>query len=148
MKKLLIVLMILLLAGCSNPEPGPNEILFNTVNSTPVITVDLNGKYARLLVDTGASLSILHKGGEDKYGFRTTTSEDNVSGIGGTIRQYNTFNVNISYKDSTLNIPFKAANLNAVHNSIYVDGIIGSDWLKRNDVIIDFRNNKLILNED
>ena len=115
------------------------------MNNLPIITVDINGKPGRLLIDTGASVSIIHTREANKYGFSTGKSKDPVFGIGGGTNALSTYNLRVTYRDSLIDTDFIALDLTDVKRNTGVVGILGSDWMKRNRVTVDFDNNIILL---
>lgn len=142
MRKFLTVISFVLIVGCK-PEPQPNEMRFHSVNNLPVVTVDINGKSGRLLVDTGASVSIIHAKEAGRYGFSTGKAKDPIFGIGGGSDALTAYNVRVSYRDSIINTDFIALDIADVKRNVGVVGILGSDWLNRNKITIDYKTKTL-----
>lgn len=141
MKKLLIILMILLVTACSKPEPQPNQLRFAKVNNIPLVEVEINGKRGRLLIDTGASQSLIDLTSADKYNFTTYKLDEHFHGIGGSTHIYDVRNIKVTYRDSLIRIPFKAADIKHLRTNYGIIGILGSDWLKRNNATVNYKTN-------
>lgn len=115
------------------------------------IRVKLNNKNANLLIDTGAAASLLDINQAKEYDFTYTESPHVFSGVGGLSEGYRVRNYKIDHDSTTLPIYPFGANLKLVAESFNqkgmpIVGIIGSDFLKNNDAIIDYKKKQLILN--
>jgi hypothetical protein len=109
------------------------------------VNVTLNDKTCLLLIDTGASRSLLNINKCNKYGFGYIKSEKiNYIGIGGVQDIY----VIYDYKIDDFFISMLGADLEDVtryfnEDNIDIIGIMGSDFLNDNNAIIDYQNLKL-----
>ena len=74
MKNLVKLLIILIALFSISQNYSQGDIPFKTIKKLPVIEVLVNGKQAYLLIDTGASISLMDTGGQ-KY-FKYYTVED------------------------------------------------------------------------
>lgn len=147
MKKLTLILIFILI-GCSNPPTNINEIPFIQYNNLPIITLEVNGKMIRLLVDTGSTQNILDSNSKNYLNFSTIETYDIINGIGGHRNLEIVNNVTVKYRDSVIKIDFVAADLGNVANSLGIKGIVGSNFLEENGYLVDFVNNKLIRIKD
>ena len=117
-------------------------------NDMHFMCVTLNGKKTRLLIDTGASKSLLDISQAEKFGFNyAILSRNQYVGIGGAIDIY----VVYDYKIQERHISFLGADLEEVTHYFRISdmdivGIIGSDFLESYNTRIDFVNNKLYYN--
>lgn len=145
MRKLIPIIALLILASCGKSEPEPNQIRFAKVNSLPIIEVTINGKNARLLVDTGASQSLLDVTASQRYGFNAFEVDDEFHGIGGVSTVFEVNKATVRYRDSLLNANFKAADLGHLRRSYGISGIVGSDWLRKRAAQINYSNNMITL---
>lgn len=140
----------LILVIISTIVKAQNEIPFRTNKGIPIIKLELNGKHANFVLDTGSSLSILDKSVKKHYGFNTRnvnddTTENTILGIGGKQELNQAYNVSLTIKGKKLIcINFKSINLSVVRRSLNVVGIIGSDFLIEHGYIIDFKKKALI----
>jgi len=113
----------------------------------PTINVEINGKPAKLLIDTGADSSILDYTADTIYGFRY---DKNVpitigKGLGGISLIYGVEDVVLVHKTDTLNVKFKSTDLSLIRLNSGIIGIIGSDFLYRNNYIIDYKNRNIYI---
>jgi hypothetical protein len=147
MKKLLLLLPLLLLltfTSCNKDKDIPESIKFSIPNRLPVLKVTINGVQGRLLLDTGAGLSMIDSSVCKKYGFDVYALEDMVvNGIGGSQVLYHTKGVEVYYDEQPMYIRFKSANLSAIRKQLGVVGIVGTDYLRQHKMIIDYKNNVL-----
>lgn len=144
MKKLSILITLLIIIACSKPKVGANEIHFSQNNNLPIVTLDINGHYIRLLVDTGATLNVLDKSLQKKLRFSTRESGQVFEGIGGSRYAEDAYNITTKYKDSIIEIDYITLDISNINKAIGVQGIIGSGFLEKNGYKIDFKENKLV----
>lgn len=152
MFRYIILIFVFLLISCENKNNEINEFktsIFNTKNNIPVITVKLNNKKVNLIIDTGSELSII----DEKY--YKKNNDFNV--IDSTMININTLNgeqINKVYiingiVNDSINIKLYTMDISNVINDmfikqqIFIDGIIGVDFLYENNLIIDFKNKTL-----
>lgn len=117
--------------------------------------VKINGKKARLIIDTGASNTILDKNSIEIFTKNSIDKHsDQASGIGGD--KMDSFLVDIEKIEfgSTLvkNHRFGVLDLSNVNNSYkqlkvpQIHGILGSDLMKKLNAVIDYKTCNLHLN--
>lgn len=173
MKKLIIkiIISILLLIGmsaCSKNIYVNPLILHNENNSGNILLakelkleyiknlffVDLkvNGINARFLIDTGASTSLIDIDESKKYEvIMKSVTNKKIVGVGGVINKYSVKNISVTNNfDHEILLKLHAADLSHVISAMSSDGlnvvgVIGSDYLKYADAIINYSNNTLIL---
>lgn len=127
-------------------KPQPGIIPFDFYKGVPIIEVKLNGRKARLLIDSGASLNILSREAKEKYGFSTYTIKGyDVAGIGGSKVLGGVRNADVEYDNICLNIPFRAMSLKAVQYKLNIVGIIGSKYLNRHGYVIDYKSKTIFI---
>ena len=144
MKKILLILTFTLVILSCEKNEIPNTIDFNTQNNLPMIKVNLNGKKAKFLVDSGASISILDSSAVSYYNFKVYRYTDmNVSGVGGRIKLYYVKDAKLIYGNEPMYVRFKSANLFKLRKELGIIGIIGGDFLIQNNMVLDYKNNKL-----
>jgi len=147
MKKLLLLLPLLLLltfTSCNKDKDIPDSIKFSIPNSLPIIKITINGVKAKLLLDTGASISMIDSALCEKYNFKVYSLEDmSVSGIGGSQILYHTKGLETYYDEQPMYIRFKSANLSNLRKNVGVEGLVGTDYLRQHKMVIDYKNNVL-----
>jgi len=117
-------------------------------NGMHFVDIKLNSKKGKLLIDTGASKSLLDITKAEDYGFKyVLLSKDQYVGLGGLIDVY----VIYEYEVGEFFIPFLGSDLSEIQNyfvkdGIEIIGILGSDFLERSEATIDFKANRLLLN--
>lgn len=110
--------------------------------------VTLNGKKTKLLLDTGASKSLLDISQAEEYGFNYAMfSKDQYIGIGGMTDIY----VVYDYEIEERHISFLGADLEEIiyyfrENDINIVGLIGSDFFELYNARINFKTNRLYYN--
>lgn len=124
------------------------EYQLEKFNDLYLINVTLNGKKTKLLIDTGATKSLLDISKSKQFNFEYSLFNRNkYIGLGGLTDIYVVYN----YTIDSFFIPFLGSDLEEINNYFNKDGnkivgIIGSDFLLKNGAIIDYTTNKLYLN--
>lgn len=117
-------------------------------NDLYLLPITLNGKKTKLLIDTGASKSLLDINKCNYFGFSYSVhSLTKYVGIGGQTDIYVVYNYNIDLFFES----FLGADLIDISKYFKIDGnqivgILGSDFFFRTGAIIDYTTNKLYLN--
>lgn len=152
MFRYIILIFVFLLISCENKNNEINEFktsIFNIENNIPVITVKLNNKKVNLIIDTGSELSIIdekyYKKNNDFNVIDSTTI--NINTLNG--EQINKVYIINGIVNDSINIKLYTMDISNVINDmfikqqIFIDGIIGVDFLYENNLIIDFKNKTL-----
>jgi hypothetical protein len=109
------------------------------------IKVKVNNNEGVLLIDTGASHSMLDINKAKTYNFKCIKKESKYVGIGGEADMYNVY----SYQVDKFFVDFLAIDLSNVsayfQKDGYLDliGIIGADFFNQHEALIDFDKNML-----
>jgi len=151
MKKLLLLVLIPLIScNISTKTINVKEIDLYEYKNMHFVDVILNNKKCRLLLDTGASKSLLDIGKADYYEFSSLLiNKDKYFGLGGKKDVF----IIYDYHVKPFHVAFLGTDLSEVteffndHN-IPVAGVLGIDFLERNSSKIDFKLNKIYLNQD
>lgn len=145
MKKIFITLLVsLVLLSCGETKTQNDFINYDC--NIPIIECILENDTVNVIVDTGAEYSLI----DSKYyqdnsnNFKVINSiETQFSGIGGVNTQIS----RIVATDSNLGyITFVEQNLQAVVQSLpqyEIAGLIGSDFLKSRNYIVDYKLRKI-----
>lgn len=150
LKQLLFLLITLILTSCVNTYKLWNidkEINLYEKNNMHFIDITLNDINGKLLIDTGASKSLLDISKAEKYKFNyILISKDKYVGIGGLQDIYVVYNVEITQSF----IEFLGTDLSEIQkyfikDGISIIGILGVDYLEKHNCIIDFKKNKLYI---
>ena len=152
MFRYIILIFVFLLISCENKNNEINEFktsIFNIENNIPAITVKLNNKKVNLIIDTGSELSIIdekyYKKNNDFNVIDSTTI--NINTLNG--EQINKVYIINGIANDSINIKLYTMDISNVINDmfikqqIFIDGIIGVDFLYENNLIIDFKNKTL-----
>lgn len=154
MKKLFIFLFLILLIGCVPTQtiitiPDTyTEYKLERFNQLYLLPITLNGKKTKLIVDTGASKSLLDINKCEYFGYTYSIhSLTKYIGIGGATDIYIIYDYNIDL----FYVSFLGADLIDISKYFKMDGnqivgILGADFLVRTGAIIDYNTNKLYLN--
>lgn len=144
MKTFIILLLTLILSACtSNNNQGD---FINQDCNIPIIECILDKDTVNMIVDTGAEYSLINTKyyQNNKSNFRLINQiETQFSGIGGINTQISSI---ISSYTSLGYITFIEQDLSAVVESLpqyNIVGLIGSDFLKSHNFIIDYKTRKI-----
>ena len=118
-----------------------------------VAQLNINKKEGLFLIDTGASNSCISIDKEVYFSIKRKQDELEMSGAGNEKLKANpSYNSTIDYKGSFLvNLKFFLLDMNAINSSLSeqgsstIDGIIGADFLKRTNAVIDYKSKNLFL---
>lgn len=113
----------------------------------------INGKTAKLLIDTGASNSCIHSELKEYFNLKEKGDPFDAAGASeGKMQAVMTLECKIqlgrSFKGNQAFVLIDLNHVNATLNSqgaVKIDGIIGADFLKSNKAIIDYSLRKLFL---
>lgn len=143
MKKFIILLTILLISCSTNKS---QEDFINVDCNIPIIECVLGNDTVNMIVDTGAEYSLINTKyyQSNKDNFRLINQiETQFSGIGGINTQVSSI---ISSYTSLGYTTFIEQDLSAVVESLpqyNIVGLIGSDFLKSHNFIIDYKTRKI-----
>jgi len=123
-------------------------IPFSMAKGVPIITCTLNGRGARLLIDTGASLNVLEKSYSKHYKFTVWRQKGGeVSGIGGASSMLGVSKVSLVIDRVETPLPFKAISFNGVQKKLGVVGVIGSKFFKDKNAVICYESKTITWEE-
>jgi len=161
MKRMVILISLLLILASFRPEQlktsksiskdkTPKTIALIHHKYLYFVPIKLNNRNANLLLDTGAAASLLDINQSDKYKFTFNETDSRLAGIGGLSSRYNVANCKFEHDSIMLKVYPFGANLKLVVESFDADGmpivgVLGSDFLRSNDAIIDYKNKELII---
>jgi hypothetical protein len=137
MKKLILILALIIFS-CNQPK----EIHFTMHDGLPVISANVNGLPVKLLIDTGANLSLIDTS-TDMFLFFERDFEIPVTmaaGLGGNGYIFGIKNIEIEYEGRVLDVNFRGTNLSNFRKNNGIVGIIGSDYLNKHGLVIDYYN--------
>lgn len=140
---------VMLTISCNKVSLGEKELKIKTRGGLPFVEVEINGNRAELLLDTGANMSYINSSKIGEFGIRVNENAPgvNLTGVGGSGGiTSGVYKFNIKKNDTTElpnNINFRTTDLSNI--GIKVDGIIGSDYLRKNNALIDYKTNIVTL---
>lgn len=170
MKRLVLILGISLIIGCGGntdttqtahptsaadscmSKQGYEELnLFITPTGHITTSILVNGKPCLFMIDTGAGATVIDRTKQDRFGLKTSCTSDYAAGIGSVSALVGTeatmtINGQTIKVDSLylMDISFVNAELRK-NQGRKVDGLLGSDFLKKHHAIIDYERKKLYL---
>jgi len=111
----------------------------NSKNNVPIVMMKVNDGSGIFIIDTGATYSIINSNSANKYGFKIKGFYRHIGGIGAEkVYLRNTENLKIWIRGIPINVRFRAMNLDKLQARADIVGILGSDWILKNKVIIDY----------
>jgi hypothetical protein len=151
-----MVIVAALLSGCVSQQSAIQVerpmVDFEIHSNMLIVEGYVNGKWAKFLVDTGASISLLDYNQSKKYKFEYFINvESRLTGFGGKSRLMNTSDVAFKFRGLTdQGADFLASDLSGINRALSksnqkVLGIIGSDFLKAHGAIIDYQLRRIVL---
>ena len=170
MKRFVLILGISLIIGCGKntdttqmahptsavdscmSKQGYEELnLFITPTGHITTSILVNGKPCLFMIDTGAGATVIDRTKQDRFGLKLIHSSDYAAGIGsvsalaGTEAMMTINGHNIQVDSLYLmDISFVNAELKK-HQGRKVDGLLGSDFLKKYQAVIDYGKEKIYL---
>jgi hypothetical protein len=141
MKKLLLILLTLLIFSCEEKK----HIDFVIENDLPIMVASINGLPVKLLVDTGSSVSLIDTSTDALLRFTRDYDIPVIIGygMGGQSKIFGVKDIILIHEEDTLNVSFRGTDLSTFRQSSGIIGIIGSDFLAKNNLVIDFKDNKI-----
>lgn len=123
-------------------------------DSRPLVEVEINGRPAVMLVDTGSSTGLIDINQMDEYGFSLMAKTDMViSSIGGKrCESYRVRDLWVRLEGIAL-YQFLATDISLIVESIYketgyrISGIIGYDQIKNAEIKIDASDNLITIGD-
>ena len=155
MDRLAYILLIGICFSCgiqqqSATVPNPS-VDFEVHHNLLIIEGYVNDKWAKFIVDTGASTSVLDLSQSKKYKFSYAIDPDTrMAGFGGHSKLMKTSSVQFMLDGLPTNeLNFSASDLRGINTVLLqknqkILGIIGSDFLRNHRAVIDYDRNKIV----
>lgn len=150
MKNFITILAMILSFNLSS-----QTIKMKSYRSKPIIELDMNGKKAYFIVDSGADVSVLNSKSSEEYAFQSVKDYKQYSATGFSGQNYTFYkakNANVYFEGLELRTVFYATDLENLAYSIkektsyLITGIIGADLLNRYGFVIDYKNKTITAN--
>ncbi len=130
---------------------------FVSLSPKPIIEVQLNGKIAYFLLDSGSEITLLHAESAEEYDFQLLnyvpggiqkvvglgTVSDHLYGAGKVRMNIGNLRIRSLYVATDLSNVIKTVRYNTRYK---LTGIIGSDVMKKYGFLLDYQNQKLLIN--
>ncbi|MEK6477941.1 aspartyl protease family protein [Catalinimonas sp. 4WD22] len=156
MRALLIIIIFLSAVCTSNlhaQQSDNNYIEIVHMDRKPIVAAKINGKKTYLIVDTGSDISVLNIKSSAYFGFFPSVNRDityQLEGLNGEKKQLSwAKKLSVTLGDSEIKARFYTMDLSRLMTSvrnkthINVQGIIGSDIMKKYDFRVDFKNKNI-----
>jgi predicted aspartyl protease len=146
-----LLIFVMLLVSCRPATRVSQSINFFSISHIPVIEGRINGKVAYFIVDTGASCSILNESAAKYFGFKTIIVDDeHLMGLNGAAKIKTAYDYSVKLGPLQIkSLVFRTRKIDELvdvirnNDRISIAGIIGSDVMKKYQMGIDFRTNKI-----
>lgn len=143
MRKFIIILSLFALISCNKDVKELGEIPFYVQNNLPMTNLRVNGKMSKFLIDSGASRSVIDETLKSRLNFKSFNDGGYFEGIGGGRLSKQAYNIVSIYKDDTLDITYKSVDIKNLRKGLGIVGIIGGDYLVKNNLVIDYERRTL-----
>ena len=149
-----ILLILFSLTSCGNKGKDICKFstpLFCDENCIPVVTINLNGEDVNFIVDTGSEICVIDENYfKERYNaFRIIDStEVNIKTVNREQRRCKTYIIKGVVNDS-IDMTLYSMDITDIINDtfikqqVFIEGIIGVDFLYENNLVIDFKNKTL-----
>ena len=148
MKKIVLFIMLLFVFNLN----AQNDFLLKSYER-PIIEVNVNGKDAFMLIDTGSSLNVVDFSQLEDLGIKRRFKIGDVMCIAGGSVLWQIFQVPVNVKGRTVN-QFISSDLTVIRESILqstgikISGILGTPAIKELGMIIDLSRGIVTINKN
>ena len=142
--------------SCVSPPQtdGPDELALQMKENLILVKLTVNGKQANFIVDTGASVSVIDQRQASKYEFRCfdNMNQGSMNSMAGVSSLILTSKIELSHHNHQFGrMKFYASDMGYINRfmkerHVYILGILGADFLKRNQAVIDYKHKRIVLN--
>ena len=145
------LLLLLLVSACA---PNPVECDLHVVTTMPlevrnrllIVTAGIDGKWVRLLVDTGAERTAISKEAADRLGLaRDQENMTKMTGVGGTYTAHDAIIPGLVLGGVRFPLQRMPVNHLRLGPELQIDGLLGSDVLLAFDLDINVPERRLTL---
>ncbi len=156
--KIFTLLVVSTTLGCTIAY-GQSEMKMMRPKHQPIIKVQINGKPAFLLVDTGSAITLIDENLADKYGFdvlKMRARGYQLTGLSSTHKDAISIasDLELQIGGKKMKGTVKVFDLSRIAESISekagirIAGILGSDIMRRHQFVIDYRAREVTLGEE
>lgn len=152
MKNIFILIFIISCLLACNKEYKQGEQSLTRTSNLRLVSVEINGHKANLILDSGAGSTVLDTDFARSKDIHIFKIDSEFAGIGGTSSAYSTERFKMVLLGDTFNYSSKALNLSEVRYKFResghsVHGILGGDILVSKGCVIDYNINTLTCNK-
>ncbi|MEN7546962.1 retropepsin-like aspartic protease [Rapidithrix thailandica] len=153
------IVLVLILGVLSQIAFAQEVIKIITLKNQPIVIGKLNGKKAYFLIDTGSDVTLLNLKDANKFRFKFRKIDlqgYKLSALGSEHQQeiWMAYNVAIHLGNKKMKGYFKVFDLSRIASSIRrdsgikINGIIGSDVMKKHKFLIDYEAKEISIKRD
>ena len=144
--KIKLIMLLIILSSCSNSIKFENNKDYRV--KIPIVKKEIEGKDYMFIVDSGASMSIIdstfYNNNSQLFEFK---EEVDLIFTGISIKRELTSSLILTKIDNKITL-FAVSDISSMRNSFNeynynIIGILGSDYLNKNKLIIDYNNKTL-----
>ena len=151
--KHIIILFLIVFSSCGKEDSKIYKFktsLFASENVIPIVSFTLNEKNVNFILDTGSDITVINKDYFIKNSDHFEIVDSvffNVNTI-NSLKQENTLIVQ-SFVNDSISVTFYVLDISKTVEDIFIkqqikiNGIIGNDFLYKNELILDFKNKTL-----
>lgn len=151
--KTVLLLFGLLIAPIERDSSFKDDNKIDLIDNTkvPIVEGFINGVRVYLVLDSGASMSVLDLSQAKALKFFAFYTDQEAAGYGGRAKLQEVRGVRAAIEDLPIYADFMTQDLSTVreiiqrNEGIYISGIIGSDVLKSIGATINYSNNTLTI---
>ena len=129
-------------AACEYQVLSSLPVSFRDGNPLPIIAGEINQQPARLLLDTGSSLTYIMQEAAEKFNFRVGKTSGTAKGIGGAASSSVTRLNSLVIANIRLDKPYLFV-LNSMGFKPYFDAIAGADYLLQSDLEVNLQRKEI-----
>lgn len=112
--------------------------------SLPIVSLTNNGKTFKFLIDTGASLSVVDSAALHNLDYSKLDIKGSAYGIDGNVVAVDYVAMTLTHGDTKFSEQFQVIRMDAFDNlkesdNIDIVGILGSEFLKRYNFVVDYQ---------
>ena len=143
------------LFSCASPPQRnrPDELAIRITENLILVKLLVNGKQANFIVDTGASVSVIDRHQASKYRFRCFDNLDQgrMNSMAGISSLILTSGIELKHQNRQFkHVKFYASDMDYINRfmkerHVNILGILGADFLKRNQAVIDYKHRRIML---
>lgn len=145
MNSLITLLIVTSLQSATAQEV---HLKIKSLRCKPIVELNLNGKKAYFILDTGADISVLHSAVAERFGYQTVKNYARYTAVGLSNQQNDMLrvkNAQVTLEEGAVQAKFYATDMQHIVSAVRertnfeIVGIIGSDIMRDYGFVIDYK---------